>query len=402
MPQRNASVNGTVADAPTDVEGEVLRRYAEASERVEPALCCPSGGYDPSLTEHIPGEILEKDYGCGDPTRWVGRGETVVDLGCGVGKACYMLSKKVGPDGRVIGVDFNDAMLAVARKHQEAVAARLGFANVRFVKAKIQDMALDSDPVEAWLRANPVRTVQGLARLEAACSRLRREQPAVASGSVDAVVSNCVLNLVKAEDKSRLFSEIRRVLRPGGRAVISDIVCDEDPTTSILNDPQLWSGCIAGAFREDAFLEHFEEAGFYGVQVLARQEEPWREIDGVQFRALTVRAYKGEEGPCLERNQAVVYRGPWKSVRDDDGHTLLRGKRMAVCDKTYRIMTDPRGPYAQDVIGIPPLEDVPPDSAAPFDCRSAAVRDPRQAKGGVHQRVFAADDGACRPGGECC
>lgn len=176
------------------------------------------------------------------------------------------------------------------------------------------------DKVQTWLNQNPIADIDGITAYEAECDRLRREEPAISDNTIDLVVSNCVLNLVKPQDKRQLFNELFRVLKRGGRVVISDIVCDEDPTPTILNDPELWSGCISGAFREDEFLQMFEAAGFYGIEILSRQADPWQVIDGIEFRSLTVRAYKGKQGECLERNQAVVYKGPWKQVVDDDGH----------------------------------------------------------------------------------
>ena len=385
-----------------DVERSVVERYAQAAREVQPGLCCPTTRYEGSLLEKLPREIIEKDYGCGDPSPHVRPGESVLDLGSGSGKACYILSQKVGASGRVIGVDMNDAMLALARKYQDEMARRIGYENVRFIKARIQDLALDLEGVDEWLRDHPIAAVDGLTVFEAECDRLRRESPAVASESVDVVVSNCVLNLVRPADKVRLFGEIHRILKRGGRAVISDIVCDENPTPAIVNDPELWSGCIAGAFREDRFLEHFEAAGFHGVEIVARQEKPWQIIDGIEFRSMTVRAYKGKEGPCLERNQAVIYKGPWKSVRDDDGHTLRRGKRMAVCDKTFRILTAPQGLYAGDVIAVPPSADVPLEKAQPFDCHGSAMRHPRQTKGQDYRERKHTSESACCEGGSCC
>lgn len=385
-----------------DVERSVVERYARAAQEVQPGLCCPTTRYDGRLLEKLPREIIEKDYGCGDPSPHVRDGETALDLGSGSGKACYILSQKVGASGRVIGVDMNDAMLALARKHQDEMAHRIGHDNVRFIKARIQDLALDLERVDEWLRIHPITGVDGLAAFEVECDRLRSESPAVGPESVDVVVSNCVLNLVKPEDKVRLFGEIHRVLKRGGRAVISDIVCDEDPTPAIVNDPELWSGCIAGAFREDRFLEHFEAAGFYGVEIVARQEEPWQVIDGIEFRSMTVRAYKGKEGPCLERYQAVIYRGPWKSVRDDDGHTLHRGKRVAVCDKTFRILTDPAGPYVGEILPVPSAVEIPPHTAKPFDCTASTLRDPRQTKGQEYRETRLASGSACCEDGSCC
>ncbi len=382
-----------------DIEHAVRDRYAKAAATVEPALCCPAIDYDADSITHIPREILQIDYGCGDPSRHARAGETVLDLGSGSGKICYILSKKVGANGRVIGVDFNDPMLELARHHQGDVATRLGHANVSFRKGRIQDLALDLERVEARLAERPVSSVEELASFEAECARLRREEPMIADDSVDLIVSNCVLNLVRTDEKRPLFAEMHRVLRKGGRAVISDIVCDEDPTPEILADDQLWSGCIAGAFREDTFLRMFEEAGFHGIEIVERPEAPWRTIAGIEFRSMTVRAFKGKQGPCFERNQAVVYRGPWRQVVDDDGHRLLRGQRMAVCDKTYRLLTNPTGPYAGQVIGIEPREAIPSDEAKPFDCAASALRHPRQTKGLDYDATIEGDafctDGSC-------
>lgn len=384
-----------------NVEEEVRRRYAEGAREAEAGLCCPVH-YDRRYLDLIPSEILEKDYGCGDPSAWLGEGETVLDLGSGGGKICYILAQKVGAAGRVIGVDFNEAMLSLARKYQGEMADRLGYANTRFVKGRIQDLALDLELAQGWLDAHPIQRVEDLAAYEGECERLRRERPLVADQSVDVVVSNCVLNLVRPADKTRLFGEIHRVLRRGGRVVISDIVCDEEPTAAILADPDLWSGCISGAFREDRFLEMFEAAGFYGVEILSRQAEAWQVIDGIEFRSLTVRAFKGTEGPCLERNQAVVYKGPWRKVADDDGHTLLRGQRMAVCDKTFRIMTDPKGPYAGQLDPIEPREAMPLDQARPFDCQRTGLRHPRETKGLEYRETHGSGGAPCCSGPDCC
>lgn len=384
-----------------DIEAEVKTRYAAGAQAAEPALCCPVT-YDPKYLKILPPEIIERDYGCGDPSAYVNEGETVLDLGSGGGKICYILAQKVGASGSVIGVDVNDEMLNLARKYQGNIASKIGYKNTDFRKGRIQDLALSLDAAEAYLKSNPVRSVDDLQRFEAECDRLRVETPMVASDSVDVVVSNCVLNLVKGSEKKKLFGEIFRVLKRGGRAVISDIVCDEPPTEAIMNDPKLWSGCISGAFQEQEFLEMFEEAGFYGIEILVRQPEPWQTIDGVEFRSLTVRAYKGKEGPCYEHNQAVVYKGPWKQVKDDDGHTLYRGQRMAVCKKTFDIMTGPTGPYAGMIEAIEPLEAVSGEDAKLFDCRRTSVRHPRESKGKDYHATNAVDpDTCCGPGG-CC
>jgi SAM-dependent methyltransferase len=385
-----------------DIEQAVLERYQAGARQPEAALCCPTDGYEVSYLEKIPQEIIEKDYGCGDPTRYAAMGETVVDLGSGAGKNCYILAQKVGAKGQVIGVDFNDEMLKLSRKYLDEMATKLGYGNLSFVKGKIQDLALNLDTVQAWLQQNPINGLEGVAAFEGECDRLRLEHPLIPSDSIDLVISNCVLNLVRPQDKQQLFQEIFRVLKRGGRAVISDIVCDEDPTSTILNDAKLWSGCIAGAFREDQFLAMFEQAGFHGVEILVRQPEPWQVIDGIEFRSMTVRAFKGKQGPCWERNQAVVYKGPWKTVQDDDGHTLHRGQRMAVCDKTFHLYTDPNGPYAADMIALPAYTDIPLETATSFDCNRDTLRHPRETKG-LDYHITLTDNGSacCSPDTSC-
>ncbi|MFN2513853.1 MAG: hypothetical protein ABR568_20855 [Pyrinomonadaceae bacterium] len=186
----------------------------------------------------------------------------------------------------------------------------------------------------------------------------------------------------------------------GGRVCISDIVSDEDVPAELQRDPELWSGCIAGAYREDAFLDAFDRAGFYGMEIVKRDEKPWRTIQGIEFRSITVVAHKGKEGPCWERKQGVIYRGPWRKVIDDDGHVLERGKRMAVCDKTFQIYK--QEPYVRDIIPVTPLECVPLEQAAPFDCRRPALRHPRETKGDDYEVTQISSTDCCDPGTACC
>ncbi len=386
-------------DQSLDVESAVRARYSEGAKAREEALCCPVPA-DPAAFEFLPREVIEKDYGCGDPTSHVREGDVVLDLGSGAGRVCFVAAKKVGPHGRVIGVDMNDDMLAVARRHVDGVAEKLGYQVVEFKKARIQDLALDVDRVEAFLTKQPVGTIAELARLEEEMRRMRRDAPLIPDDSVDLVVSNCVLNLVRDSDKHALFTEIFRVLKRGGRIAISDIVVDEELAPAMKNDPVLWSGCLSGALVEPEFLRAFERVGFYGVEIAQRSESPWRVVDGYEFRSVTVTARKGKEGPCLERRQAVIYRGPWREVLDDDGHRLTRGERVAVCDKTFRILTSQ--PYATQIIAVPPHAEVPLAEAGPFSCAPGGRnRHPRETKGEDYRESRAADANPCRPG-ECC
>jgi SAM-dependent methyltransferase len=222
-----------------------------------------------------------------------------------------------------------------------------------------------------------VKSTQDALALEAFAARQRRERPLVAGDSVDVVVSNCGLNRVRPEDKHDLFREIFRVTKVGGRVVISDIVADENVPETLQEDGELWSGCISGAYREDRFLQAFIDAGFYGVRVLKRDERPWRTVQGIEFRSVTVEAFKGKEGACMEGLQAVIYKGPFSYVKDDDGHVIPRGVRFAVCRKTFALYG--REPYRDHFDLVEPLQ--PFEGERPFDCSRDSLRDPRETKG---------------------
>jgi arsenite methyltransferase len=380
-------------------EASVLNRYASAARAKEEALCCPVQ-YAREHLDVIPQEILERDYGCGDPTPYIREGETVLDLGSGGGKICYILSQVVGPRGQVIGVDCNPEMLSLARSYREQVSQKLGYDNVAFRYGLIQDLGLDLELLADQAAGLNLQEPASLLELRHLEQRLRHEQPMIADDSVDCVVSNCVLNLVRPEDRHQLFREVFRVLRLGGRVAISDIVSDEDVPAHLQQDPELWSGCISGAFREDKFLEAFEEAGFYGIQIAQRQAEPWRTVEGIEFRSVTVVAHKGKQGPCWERNQAVIYRGPFKKVEDDDNHVYTRGQRTAVCDKTFQLLN--KQPYADQFEFVEPLEPVPLEGVKPFDCTRHTLRHPRETKGQEYDATTAAQGGCTDSGGSCC
>jgi ubiquinone/menaquinone biosynthesis C-methylase UbiE len=380
-----------------NAESAGRERYAAGAKAAEAKLCCPVD-YKAEYLQAIPKEVIERDYGCGNPSKYLREGETVLDLGSGSGKICFIAAQVVGPKGRVIGVDMTDEMLEVARRNRPLVAERIGYDNVEFRKGRIQDLALDLEQLDQELKARPITDAASFLRADELAQELRVKYPLVASDSIDVVVSNCVLNLVESKSKRSLFEEIFRVLKKGGRAVISDIVSDEEVPEQLQNDPELWSGCISGALTEEGFLEAFSAAGFYGIQILKRDEKPWQTVAGIEFRSVTIEAFKGKQGPCFERNQAVIYRGPFREVLDDDNHRMERGVRYAVCDKTYNLYR--KGPYREFFEFVEPLQEVPLEEAKPFDCSHTARRHPKETKGQDYDLTTEAS--VCCDGGGCC
>ena len=379
------------------VESAVRERYAASAKSTEAELCCPVD-YQSEYLKVIPAEVVERDYGCGDPSRYVREDETLLDLGCGTGKICFIAAQIVGPKGKVIGVDMTDEMLAVARRNAPVVAKRIGYANVDFRKGRIQDLALDLERLDSELKRSPITDAASFLAADELAQDLRCKHPLIASDSIDVVVSNCALNLVEPQSKRTLFEEIFRVLKKGGRAVISDIVSDEDVPEELQNDPELWSGCISGALTEGKFVAAFEDAGFYGIRILKRDAEPWRTVQGIEFRSVTIEAFKGKQGECFERNQAVIYRGPFKEVLDDDNHRMQRGQRYAVCDKTYNLYH--KAPYQDSFEFVDPIVEVAPTEAKPFDCSRTSLRHPKETKGQDYDVTTEAKNKCC-DGGSC-
>jgi ubiquinone/menaquinone biosynthesis C-methylase UbiE len=284
-----------------EVNSSVIERYSEGAKARQADLCCPVN-YDSSLLQALPQEIIEKDYGCGDPSRYVQPGDTVLDLGSGGGKICYMAAQIVGQQGHVIGVDMNDDMLGLARQYQVELQEKFG-ARIDFVKGKIQDLKLDVEVMEAQLANSPINSADSLLAFE-----------------------TC--------------NEIWRVTKPGGRIAISDIISDQPIPQSMKNDPELWSGCISGAFGEKEFLDRFAEVGFQGVRYDKWDHVPWKVINDIQFRSVTLVATK----PELKNRVAghAMYAGPYDYV-SLAGKIFERGLREQVSadDKNKLLSADP-------------------------------------------------------------
>src|SRR5881396_883536 len=162
----------------TGKEAIVRQRYAAGAKERSDKLCCPVD-YDEDLLKVIPPEVIERDYGCGDPSRYLREGEVVVDLGSGSGKICFIAAQVVGPKGRVIGVDMTNEMLEVARRNAPIVAGHLGYANVEFRKARIQDLGLDLELLDRRLREHPIANAASFLAADELAEELRFKRPLV-------------------------------------------------------------------------------------------------------------------------------------------------------------------------------------------------------------------------------
>ena len=150
---------------------------------------------------------------------------------------------------------------------------------------------------------------------------------------------------------------------------------------------------------EQQLLEAFAEAGFYGMHVVSYQQQPWAVVDGIELRSVTVQAFKGKDGPCLDHNQAVIYRGPFQQVVTDDGSVYQRGQRNAVCDRTFRRLQ--QAPYHDQFIPINPIHAIPEEQATEFDCTQSRIRDPRETKGQKYDLTIL-DNEPCCGEDNCC
>jgi arsenite methyltransferase len=219
------SENKDIRDMVQKAYGTVARERAGCG--CGPKRCC--GGPAAPTDE----TMLQADLGlsCGDPVEYAqpGPGEVVVDLGSGAGRDAFIAAREVGPGGRVIGVDMTDDMLALARANAVRFAAASGLANVEFRKGFIEEL--------------PVR-----------------------DGEADVVISNCVINL--SPDKPRVFREVHRILKPGGRMVVSDIVLNRELPPELKENDALYAGCVAGALQRQDYLGAIAAAGFRQVRVL--------------------------------------------------------------------------------------------------------------------------------------
>jgi arsenite methyltransferase len=333
-----------------------------------------------------PVEIPERDTGCDAISQVIQEGETVLALGDGT--ICSIASQIVGPDGQVIGIRCDSETGDVA-----------SLENVEVRKGSIHDLAVDLEAFDEYLAANPIRSADDWIRAEAHAEELRQESPLVEDESIDVVIADGVLESVNETNRERFLSELFRVLGIAGRAVIRAITSDEPITDDLKQHQALESNNLSGAIVETELFGALEAAGFHGLQILDRQEEPLAIVEGIEFRRMTIVAHKGESGECLDGHHAVIYRGPWKAVLDDEGQTLHRGERMAVCARSFERFAQP--PYANELIVIEPQVPVAEQEMQPMDCRSEKTRDPRVSKG-LAPREKASHSHSHHHGDSCC
>lgn len=303
-------------DAVRRYYGEVLQSSAD----LQTSACCTAEAMPPhlaALLRDVHPEVCDRFYGCGSPLPPALDGATVLDLGCGSGRDCYLLSQLVGAKGRVIGVDMTGEQLAVAQRHIGYHAEKYGYANVDFRQGYIEDLA----------------------------------DAGVADASVDVVVSNCVLNL--SPDKGRVFREIFRVLKPGGELYFSDVFADRRIPADLAQDPLLLGECLGGALYVEDFRRHMARVGSLDARVVSstplaiRNAEIEQRIGFVRFQSMTIRAFQlSLEDRCEDFGQVATYLG---TMRDDphhwnldDHHRFETGRPMLVCGNTADMLTRTR------------------------------------------------------------
>ena len=290
-----------------------LKTSACCSTETLPALVRP-------LMNNIHDEIMDKFYGCGAPFPTALKGQTVLDLGCGTGRDCYLLSQLVGESGKVIGIDMTEEQLAVARKHLNYQMEKFGYrkTNVEFHQGYIEDL----------------KTV------------------GIADNSVDVIVSNCVTNL--SPDKPRLFREVFRVLKPGGELYFSDVFADRRIPSNLATEPTLLGECLGGAMYVEDFRRLLIQLGVPDYRVIAKSKIEITDelvqalIGHVGFYSITIRAFKLSdlEDKCEDFGQVAYYLGSIPGAetefRLDDHHLFKKNTPVLVCGNTASMLKNTR------------------------------------------------------------
>ncbi|MET0647832.1 MAG: hypothetical protein ABW208_14545 [Pyrinomonadaceae bacterium] len=307
----------------------------------------------------------------------VAQGDRVLVLGTESVNALHDVARQAGPGGAV--TCLVDDLHEVPGLRERLTPQRPGEeeAGILVGCAAGSDFSADLEWLERELRQEPVDSLQSLHRIKGQLARRAAETPLVPEASVNVVLFDAASGRLSAAGDA-ILRETWRALGKGGQIIIDCLVSDEPLSPDDLGE--LRQECAQRSIpTEEEFLSEMERAGFYGVELLNWDESPLHLVRGVEIRKVTARAFKGKEGACYDCLHAVIYRGPWKRVHDDDGHAYRRGERTAVCEKTYRILTS--GPYAGSFIPIPPYINVPLEEARPFACQGVTRRDPGVSKG---------------------
>lgn len=313
-------------DEVKDYYGKVLGNQHD----LQTNACCTDEDLSAALKHalsQVHDEVMIKYYGCGLVAPEALEGLTILDLGCGAGRDCYVLSQFVGAKGKVIGVDMTDEQLAVARKHQDYHAQKFGFANVEFHQGYIE--RLD----ELGLEAN----------------------------SIDIIISNCVINL--SPDKAAVFEQAYKLLKPGGEMYFADVYGDRRIPADLAADPVLYGECLSGALYWHDFLDVAKQAGFSDSRLVKSRpltiENPEIEsrIGHIQFCSATYRLFKLPEleSACEDYGQAVIYQGGIKEHEQvfnlDAAHKIEAGKVFPVCGNSLLMLKATRFSHHFSVLG---------------------------------------------------
>lgn len=299
---------------------DVRSYYSNAAVSVQESLCCPTK-YEEGELAHIPKEALAISYGCGSPMNraHIQKGEVVVDLGSGGGIDCFIASKSVGETGRVIGIDMTEEMLDIASKNADKVAQNLGYHNIEFKQGFLEDIPL-------------------------------------ADESVHLVTSNCVINL--STEKNGVFREIHRILKPGGRFVIADIISDKPVPEDMRNDAELWGECISGALILDDFLALAKQCEFSGI--ILKKDYLWKKVNGINFYSYIVEGYKlAKPGKSTCKTLTATYAGPFDSVMIENTSYKL-GVTVAIDNNAAELLSS--HPYAGHFNILDPEHELPAEA----------------------------------------
>ncbi len=297
-------------------------------------------------------------------------GMRVVVLGCKNQVLPYIAAKQVAPGGLVISCfSDKDNLEKFKSKFTGLPRSTEQLAEIQFYLTPSGDLRTRYTEIEKYLENNSVTELKNYLNLDNFISEMKARNPLIEDNSVDITAFDVPNFNTGPENFCNMIPEVYRILKRGGIFLFSLLLSDENA----LDDGYL---CEADM---DALTTLYK---FHGLQCTGRSQEPFKVVNGKEIRYHNFVAFKGKEGPCLERKQAVIYKGPWREVRDDDGHTYPRGKRVAVCDKTFNILKKP--PYKDQFAYINPYIEVPLETAVDFPCSAGILyRDPKVTKGMV-------------------